>query len=122
MQRDVRHLPQSTTREAVTREYTVSEPWLSLVVFRQMLEGLPTVETLLVRVQDWGLRVWTIVNNSSEEIRCQIYNKEWELMQRFPGLGVTFELIDREDRPLEQLVTLEDIDSQFTFREVVHAT
>ena len=41
-------------------------------------------------------------------------------MQRFPGLGVTFDLIDREDRPLEQLVTLEDIDWQFAFREIPH--
>jgi len=122
MERDVGPLPQSSIREAVARKYLVSEPWLSLVVFRQMLKGVPTVETLLVRVQDWGLGVWTIVNNSAEDIRCQVYNKEWELMQRFPGLGVAFELIDREDRPLEQLVTLEDIDSQFTFRGPVHAT
>jgi len=109
MERDVHPLAQNTIREAVTREHLVSEPWLSLVVFRQMLEGVPTVETLLVRVQDWGLRVWTVVNNSSEDIRGQIYRKEWELMQRFPSLGVTFELIDREDRPLEQLATLEGV-------------
>jgi len=93
----------------------------SMLVFRRMLEGIPTVEKLMARAQDWGLMIWIIVNNSTEDIRYQIYDKEWKLMQRFPGLGVTFDLIDREDRPLEQLVTFQDIDSQFTFREFVHA-
>jgi hypothetical protein len=121
MEKDVRPLPQTAIHEAVTKEYLVSEPWLSMLVFRRMLEGVPTLEKLLARVQDWGLTIWVIVNNSTEDIRYQIYNKEWELMQRFPGLGVTFDVIDREDRPLEQLVTLQDIDSQFTFRGTIHA-
>jgi len=114
--------PQSTTREAVAKEALMPDPWTSMLAFRRMLEAIPTVEKLMARAHDWGLRMWIIVNNSTEDIRYQIYDKEWEVMQRFPGLGVTFELIDREDRPLEQLVTLQDIDSQFTFREVVHGT
>jgi len=121
MEKDVRPLPQTAIHEAVTKEYLVSESWLSMLVFRRMLEGVPTVEKLLARVQDWGLTIWIVVNNSSEDVRYQIYEKEWELMQRFPGLGVTFDLIDREDRPVEQLVALQDIDSQFTFRGTIHA-
>jgi hypothetical protein len=100
------YLPQSTSFDPVAREALMPDPWISMSVFRRMLEDVPSVEKLMARTHDWGLRIWIIVNNSTEDVRYQIYDKEWELMQRFPGLGVTFDLIDREDRPLEQLVTL----------------
>jgi hypothetical protein len=114
--------------EVLMKEALLSDPWACILVFRRMLEGVPTVEKLLARVpwpggqdrQDWDVTIWIIVNNSTEDIRYQIYNKEWELMQHFPGLGVSFDLIDREDEPLEQLVTLQDTDVQFTFRPVAH--
>jgi len=114
-------LPPSTAFEPVAKEALRPDPWISVSVFRRMLDGIPSVEKLLARTHDWGLRIWIIVNNSTEDVRYQIYDKEWELMQRFPGLGVAFDLIDREDRPLEHLVTLQDMDMQFTFRESVHA-
>jgi len=115
------YLPQSTSFEPVAQEALMPDPWISMSVFRRMLEGIPSVEKLMARTNDWGLRIWIIVNNSTEDVRYQIYDKEWELMQRFPGLGVTFDLIDRENRPLEQLVTLQDVDVQFTFRGLAHA-
>ena len=106
---DVRLLTQATSYGAVAKEARLPDPWLSMLVFRRILEGVPTVEKLLARAQDGELTVWIIVNNSTEDIRYQIYDKEWELMQRFPGLGVAFDLIDREDRPLEQFVTSQDL-------------
>ena len=118
---DVRLLPQATSYEAVTKEALVPDLRACMLVFRRVLEGIPTVEKLVARAQDWGLTIWTIVNNSTKDVRYQIYDKEWELMQRFPGLGVSFNLIEREDQPLEQLVTLRDIDLQFSFRELAHA-
>ena len=118
---DVRLLHQTTSHKAVTKDALVPDPWACMLVFRRMLAGIPTLEKLLARAQDWGLMIWVIVNNSTEDMRYQIYDKEWELMQRFPGLGVNFHVIDRQDRPLEQLVTLQDIDLQFTFRELAHA-
>ncbi len=117
----VRLLPQATSHEAVTKETLVPDPWACMLVFRRMLQGIPAVEKLLARAQDWGLMIWVIVNNSTEDTRYQIYDKEWELMQRFSGLGVNFHVIDRQDRPLEQLITLQDIDLQFAFRELSHA-
>ncbi len=121
--REVRppYVPQSTSFEPVAKEAIMPDPWISMSVFRRMLEGIPSVEKLMARTHDWGLTIWIIVNNSTEDVRYQIYDKEWELMQRFPGLGVTFDLIDRENRPLEQLVTLQDVDVQFTFRGLAHA-
>jgi hypothetical protein len=118
---DVRFFLQATSQEAVAKEALLPDPWACMLVFRRMLEGIPTVEKLLARAQDWGLMIGIIVNNSTEDIRYQIYDKEWDLMQRFPGLGVSFDLIDREDRALEQLVTVQDIDLQFTFWELAHA-
>gem|GEM_PF-1612989 len=115
------YLPQSTSYEPVAKKALMPDPWISMSVFQRMLEGIPSVEKLMARTHDWGLRIWIIVNNSTEDVRYQIYDKEWELMQRFPGLGVTFDLIDREDRPLEQLVTLQDVDVQLTFRGLAHA-
>ncbi len=102
------YLPQPTSFEPVAKEALMPDPWISMSVFRRMLEGVPSVEKLMARTHHWGLRIWIIVNNSTEDVRYQIYDKEWELMQRFPGLGVAFDLIDREDRLLEQLVTLQD--------------
>ena len=112
--REVRppYLPQPTSFEPVTKEARTPDPWISMSVLWRMLEGIPSVEKLMARTHDWGLRIWIIVNNSTEDVRYQIYDKEWELMQRFPGLGVTFDLIDRENRPLEQLVTLQGVDVQ----------
>ena len=115
------YLPQSTSYEPVAKKALMPDPWISMSVFQRMLEGIPSVEKLMARTHDWGLRIWIIVNNSTEDVRYQIYDKEWELMQRFPGLGVTFDLIDREDRLLEQLVTFQDMDIQLTFRESIHA-
>ena len=103
------YLPQPTGFQPVAKEAVIPEPRISMSVFRRMLEGIPSVERLMARTHDWGLRIWVIVNNSTEDVRYQIYDKEWELMQRFPGLGVAFDLIDREDRPLEQLVTFQDL-------------
>jgi len=117
----VRLLPQATSHEAVTKETLVPDPWACMLVFRRMLQGIPAVEKLLARAHDWGLMIWVIVNNSTADTRYQIYDKEWELMQRFSGLGVNFHVIDRQDRPLEQLITLQDIDLQFAFRELSHA-
>jgi hypothetical protein len=115
------YLPQPTGFEPVAKQTLMPDPWISMSVFRRMLEGIPSVEKLMARTHDKGLRIWIIVNNSTEDIRYQIYDKEWQLMQRFPGLGVAFDLIDREDRPLEQLVTFQDMDIQLTFRESIHA-
>jgi hypothetical protein len=103
------YLPPSTTFEPVAKGALRPDPWISMSVFRRMLEGIPSVEKLMARTHDWGLKIWIIVNNSTEDVRYQIYDKEWELMQRFPRLGVAFDLIDREDRPLEQLVTSQDL-------------
>jgi hypothetical protein len=114
-------LPQPTGFEPVAKQTLMPDPWISMSVFRRMLEGIPSVEKLMARTHDWGLRIWIIVNNSTEDTRYQIYDKEWELMQRFPGLGIAFDLIDRENRPLEHLATFQDMDIQFTFRESIHA-
>jgi hypothetical protein len=115
------YLPQPTGFEPVAKQTLMPDPWISMSVFRRMLEGIPSVEKLMARTHDWGLRIWIIVNNSTEDTRYQIYDKEWELMQRFPGLGIAFDLIDRENRPLEHLATFQDMDIQFTFRESIHA-
>ena len=98
------YLSQPASFEPVAREALMPDSWVSMSVFQRMLEGIPSVEKLIACAHDWGLRIWVIVNNSTEDIRYQIYDKEWELMQRFPGLGVAFDLIDREDQPLAMLL------------------
>ena len=118
-QQDSRTLVEA--RKYIQDIQTPLDPRACMLVFRQMLEGIPTVEKLLARAQDWGLTIWIIVNNSTEDIRYQIYDKEWEFMQRFPGLGISFDLIDRDGRHLEQLITLQDVDLQFALWELAHA-
>lgn len=65
--------------------------------------SLESVEKVAYERTDEGLRVWTIANNASEAQRYAIYDKQWEAMQDNSNLLVDFQLLDRRDRPLDQL-------------------
>lgn len=77
-------------------------------VFAFMVKPLGYVENVVVKGKDGKYNIWTIVNNSTLEQRYAIYDRQWEVMQYFKGVKVEFNLIDREDSPLENIITWDD--------------
>ncbi len=96
------------TTELTTRQ--VMDRWEPLYVFRELLRGLDRVEGLMATLYEDGFVIWTIVNGADEALRKQIYELEWALMECFPRLGFDFNLLEREGRPLHDLVTVEHMD------------
>lgn len=78
---------------------------LLVLSFANGILPLGLVERVICEKLDNRLRVWSIVNNSSEAQRYAIYDKQWETMQEYPGSIVDFRILDRQDRPLSELIT-----------------
>jgi hypothetical protein len=47
------------------------------------------------------------MNHSTSEDRRYLYDIEWQLMREFSDLDFSFHLIEREDVPLDDLLTLD---------------
>ena len=97
------------------------DPWEAITLFKEMLSSL-SVEALYVQHHDWGFLTWVIVNNSTLEERYQIYECQWELMQRYPDIGFRFNLLDRMGKPLSEFVTLNNFKLVFQVEEQGYAT
>ena len=84
-------------------------PLLALV-FAAMVQSLKVVEKVICQgdASRSELTVWTIVNHATEAQRYAIYDKQWDVMQVFQGSAVEFNLVDREDSPLEDLMQWSD--------------
>ena len=83
-------------------------------------DSVPSFESVHVNTTAWGFECRTIVHNSTEEDRFRLYDIEWTLMQEMPDVGFRFNVIDRENMPLEDVVTLEPADG-FVERKVPNA-
>ena len=77
---------------------------------RRLLRQLEQVEGIFASETAEGITVSIITNNPSLDHRRAIYAREWDLMQSYPGTGFDFHLIDRRDRPLFDVVSLDDSD------------
>ena len=84
-------------------------PLLALT-FAAMVQSLGVVEKVICQgdASRSELTVWTIVNHATEAQRYAIYDKQWDVMQIFRGSAVEFNLVDREDSPLEDLMQWSD--------------
>lgn len=80
------------------------------VTFRRLLRGVEEVEGILASETTEGVLMCVITNDPSRDHRRTIYSREWELMQRYLGTGFDFHLIDRRDRPLCDVVSVDDSD------------
>ena len=79
---------------------------LFALAFAAMVQPLKVVERVICQgdASRSELTIWTIVNHATEAQRYAIYDKQWDVMQVFQGSAVEFNLVDREDSPLEDLM------------------
>lgn len=67
-------------------------------------EGIPEVESVYVLHRGDVLKVFTIVNDDSEQLSDQIYDRELELGRRRSDIHFDFNLVARRNRPIHQLL------------------
>jgi prevent-host-death family protein len=85
----------------------------------RLVVSIPYLEAVYVRARPWGFECWLVANQSTEEERFRLYDLEWDFMEQFPDLGFKFNLVDREGKPLSEVMSVEDFDA-FTHRCPVH--
>ncbi len=82
---------------------------------------LTSLESIYVRVKPWGFECWLVANHSTEDERFRLYDLEWQLMELTPDVGFKFHLVDRQGRPLAEVVTLEPFDAAVVLRRTEDA-
>jgi len=87
----------------------------------QKLHHLPTVESIFVQNRPWGFECWVVANQIERGQRFSLYDSEWELMEQFPGVGLKFHLLDRRNRALAGMVTLDLSDAIVQVHQVSDA-
>ena len=87
----------------------------------QHVHHLASLESIYVRAKPWGFECWLISNRSTEDERFQLYDIEWQLMETATEIGFKFYLIDRQDRPLAQVLTIEPSDAVVSLLKVQNA-
>ena len=72
-------------------------------MFAATVLAIESVESVIYETRNDTLKLWIVVNNSQEDQRYAIYDKQWEIMQLFPDVLVDFVVMDRYDRPLDTI-------------------
>lgn len=83
----------------------------------QHIRSIKSAEAVYVKARPWGFEYWIVVNDSSEEERFRLYDIEWDLMEQNPAVGFKFHLVDRQNQPLADVMTLEAVDGAAKVRK-----
>ncbi len=83
----------------------------------QRVRHLASLESVYVKARLWGFECWFISSHSTEDERFRLYDLEWELMELIPAFGFKFHLVDRQGRPLAEVLTLEPFDAVVVLRK-----
>lgn len=75
--------------------------------FADLMSQVSEVEAVLGTLDDGVFSLWSVTDKVSIEVEERIYEMEGKLMDMFPGEGFDFHLIERQGRPLEDIVTLD---------------
>jgi len=87
----------------------------------QRVRHLTSLESIYVKVKPWGFECWLTSDHSTEDERFRLYDLEWQLMELIPDTGFKFHLVDRQGRPLEQVLTMEPFDAVIALRKAQDA-
>jgi len=87
----------------------------------RLVVSIPSLEAVYVWARPWGYECWLVANQSTEEERFRLYDLEWDFMEQFPDLGFKFNLIDREGRPLSEVMSVEGFDAVTQLSETTNA-
>lgn len=79
--------------------------WQPIRDLGDAIARIPPVEQIVASHQESGYEVTIVVNHATEEQRYTIYDAQWDLMGRYPHLGLDFHLLDRRGEPLSELLT-----------------
>ena len=82
----------------------------------QRVRHLASLESVYVKARLWGFECWLISSHSTEDERFRLYDLEWELVELIPAVGLKFHLVDRQGRPLVEVLTLEPFDAVIVLR------
>lgn len=102
-------LPQPTAPPRIVAPTLDAQTVAEMVT--QLVRHLASLESVYVEVKPWGFECWLISNHSTEDERFRLYDLEWELMELTPDIGFKFHLVDRQGRPLTEVLTLERFDA-----------
>ena len=87
----------------------------------RLVVSIPSLEAVYVWARPWGFECWLVANQSTEEERFRLYDLEWDFMEQFPDLGFKFNLIDREGKPLSEVMSVEGFDAVTQLSETTNA-
>jgi len=87
----------------------------------RLVVSIPSLEAVYVWARPWGYECWLVANQSTEEERFRLYDLEWDFMEQFPDLGFKFNLVDREGKPLSEVMSVEDFDAVTQLSETSNA-
>ncbi|MBI3361728.1 MAG: hypothetical protein HY023_11535 [Chloroflexi bacterium] len=76
----------------------VREGFAPVIEFYHLLKALPFVESVHADRESDGFVVWVVVSHTEETDREQIYEREWEVMDNYEGVGLDVHLIERDGR------------------------
>jgi len=82
------------------------------------IRSVKSAEAVYVKVRQWGFEYWIVVNGSNEDERFRLYDIEWELMEQNPTVGSKFHVVDRQNQPLTDVLTLETVDGAAQVQKV----
>jgi len=81
--------------------------WQTVQAFRKILQDVEGIEGILGNQTAEGLVLTVVMNNPPRERRREIYDCEWKLTQQYSEASFDFHLIDRRDRPLCDVISIE---------------
>ncbi len=93
------------------------ERYTEIMAFRDLVADISPIEAILVSRFQGGYSIWTVIDEPSAAIRAKIYEREWQLMERYPQTGFSFHILEREGEELNNLVSLDRFDLNLLLRE-----
>lgn len=101
----LRSSPTTQVVPQITDAQTVAERIARLAI------PVSSLETVYVWARPWGFECWLVANQSTEAERFHLYDAEWDLMEQLPDWGFKLNLVDREDRPLSEVMSVRPLTS-----------
>lgn len=89
--------------------------------FIHLVVSIPSLEAVYMWARPWGFEYWLTANQSTEEERFRLYDLEWDFMEQSPNLGFKSNLVDREGKPLSEVMSVEGFDAVAQLSETTNA-
>ncbi len=72
-------------------------------VFIEKLTEIPEIEYIYSAQDNDIIRVWSIINRHSKAIKKRIYDREYDILDKFSVISFDFQVLVREDRPVNEM-------------------